>query len=79
MVSTVKGDRASRPRVEFRCYGFDGVYVPQRTLPLLPWYVGGVDHVHHLDRGREGFLASAVRPAGLSVSSLCGLVPESSA
>ena len=36
-------------------------------LPLLSWYMGGVDHVHRLDLGREGFLASTVWPAGLLI------------
>ena len=29
--------------------------------------MGGVDHVHHLDLTREGFLASTVRPAQLLI------------
>ena len=67
VVPAVEGDRASRPWVKRRRYGLDGVYTLQRSLPLLPWYMGGVDHVHHLDVRREGFLASTVRPAGLLI------------
>ena len=36
-------------------------------LPILSWYIGGVDHIHHLDLRREGFLVCTVRPAGLLI------------
>ena len=63
MIPAIKGDRTSRPWVEFGGDGLDSIDILECAFALPLWHMSDIDHVHYFDLRWKFLLSSRVRIA----------------